>query len=326
MKASTLSAIISVAHVAVAGAATINVNPGESIQQAIDAASNGDSVVVAAGTYNEDINFTGKAISVIGSGTAATIIQGTGSGPVVTFNSGEGTDSVLDTVFVTGGSGVLGGGISIIGASPTIIRNIVANNASSSRGSGIYVENSTAEIYNNLVAYNFHTSGDPHGIEIVAASPLVINNTIVKTDSNGIIIRNGISAPLIMNNVIARNGSTVDGEKRGRGICDFSGSALIQYNDFFKNRKAAILAGSDFKRIRSAQRSIAPPRLLENVDGNPRYRRSKRKFEDATLPDDFFLRPGRGKAKDAGNPDPVFNDLDGTRNDIGFTGGPFARP
>lgn len=31
-------------------------------------------------------------------------------------------------------------------------------------------------------------------------------------------------------------------------------------------------------------------------------------------------------ATDAGNPAPAFNDLDGSRNDIGFTGGPAAAP
>ncbi len=307
--------------------ATINVNPGESIQAAIDVAISGDTVAVSAGTYSEDIDFLGKAISVVGAGTT-TVIQGTGTGSVVTFANGEGPDSILDSVFVTGGSALLGGGVTIIGASPTLVRNVVANNSASSRGSGIYIENSTAELYNNLIVYNFHSSGDPHGIQIFDASPTIINNTIAKQDSNGILIRGATSAPLIMNNVISRNGANVDGERRGRAICDFSGGdAVIQYNSFHKNRRAALLAnGTDYRRIRSAQRDIDPPRLLGNVDGNPRYRRFKRNFEDATIPDDFLLRSGRGRAKDAGNPDPAFNDLDGSRNDMGFTGGPFATP
>ncbi len=35
------------------------------------------------------------------------------------------------------------------------------------------------------------------------------------------------------------------------------------------------------------------------------------------------LAPG-SPAIDAGDPDPAYNDLDGTRNDMGYTGGPFG--
>ena len=58
--------------------------PGDSatIQGAIDGASNGDTVQVAAGTYTENINFNGKNISVIGAGQDLSIIDGGGSGSV----------------------------------------------------------------------------------------------------------------------------------------------------------------------------------------------------------------------------------------------------
>ena len=56
------------------------------IQAAINAASNGDTVLVSPGTYFENINFIGKAITVkSASGPAVTIIDGSNSGPVATF-------------------------------------------------------------------------------------------------------------------------------------------------------------------------------------------------------------------------------------------------
>jgi hypothetical protein len=133
-----------------------------------------------------------------------------------------------------------------------------------------------------------------------------------------------------MNNVIALNGAVVNGSRRGRGICDFSGgNAVIRYNVFFRNRVAALLTdGTDFKRIRVAQRVIAPPRLDANLDGSPRFqRRPPADPARALIPDDFLLRAGgTPRAVDGGNPDPLYADLDGTRNDVGFTGGPFAAP
>jgi hypothetical protein len=46
--------------------------------------------LVAPGTYYENINFMGKAITVTSSaGAAQTIIDGGKKGPVVTFNAAE---------------------------------------------------------------------------------------------------------------------------------------------------------------------------------------------------------------------------------------------
>jgi len=88
------------------------------IQEAIDIASDGNIVLVADGTYFENINFKGKAITVAShyyfdgdtSHISNTTIDGSqstnpDSGSVVYFISGEDTTSVLCGFTITGGSG-----------------------------------------------------------------------------------------------------------------------------------------------------------------------------------------------------------------------------
>src|SRR3989338_3865864 len=103
--------------------------PFTTIQGAINAAINADTVLVSPGTYNETINFYGKAITVKGAKCASqTIIDGGGLGTVVYFGSGEGNNSVLDGFTIKGGSAMYGGGIRAINSSPIIKNNIITGN------------------------------------------------------------------------------------------------------------------------------------------------------------------------------------------------------
>lgn len=90
-----------------AGAVTYYVNPGESIQAAIDDANDGDEIEVAPGTYNEAIDFKGKAMRLYSSGGPdVTIIDATGlSSSVVKCTSGEGLNTILTGFTITGGTG-----------------------------------------------------------------------------------------------------------------------------------------------------------------------------------------------------------------------------
>jgi len=325
----TLTLALALFCAAPLAAATIPVPAGQSIQAAIDAAQDGDTISVAAGEFVGDLDFVGKAVAVVGAGPT-TVVHGSGNGPVVRFVSGEGAASILDSLTVTGGVADLGGGLRIIGASPTILRTVITGNRASGRGSGVYLQASTATLRNNLIAHNGNAGlGDPHSVEIDSASPSLVNNTIARGDSNGILVR-GPSAPLIANNVLASNGSIVDGGRRGRGICDFSPAGTrMEYNVFFRNRVGALLTnGTDYRRIRSAQGGIGAPRLVGNVDGRPGFLDPpRRRLTEPFDANDFALGTvGSPHAVDAGNPDPAFNDRDGSRNDAGFTGGPYVRP
>ena len=111
-----------------------------SIQQAINAAASGDTVIVAPGTYYETIDFRGTNITVRSEqGPQVTIIDGHGVGSVASFKLGETRDAVLSGFTLRGGytNSFGGGGIAILSSSPTIRDNIIRDNQVCGSGAGI---------------------------------------------------------------------------------------------------------------------------------------------------------------------------------------------
>jgi len=205
------------------------------IQAAIGAAVNGQTVYVLAGTYAEHINFQGKAITVASTdGPASTTIDGSLTGTVVTFSTGEGAGSVLSGFTITRGTSTFdGSGIFVNAASPTISGNIITANQGC-EGIGIAVENGNPIISGNTISNNTQVTcsgGNGGGIFAGGGAPQILNNIITGNqlrlggDGGGITL-NGSSAT-ISGNTIQHNSVF----NNGGGISTFnSGSPSIVQN------------------------------------------------------------------------------------------------
>ncbi len=164
-----LVAIITVALARPAHADTIHV-PGDfsTIQAAIDAAKDGDEIIVAPGTYVENITLLGKPITLRSeSGAEVTTIDGGGVRSVVRCENGESSETIIQGFTLTNGLGEesknvsWGGGVYILGSSPIVMDcRIVANSALKAGanqpgfGGGIYSDAGGATIVGCLITGN----------------------------------------------------------------------------------------------------------------------------------------------------------------------------
>lgn len=167
--------------------ATIHV-PGDypTIQAGINASSNGDTVLVASGTYtgtgNKNLDFGGRRIVVMSEGgPASCTIDCQSSGRGAYFHSGESSLSVLQGFTIKSGSSTNGGGVNITNSSPTIKRCIIWSCSSlGSYGAGIYISNGSPLIIHCTIAQNSAWKGGAMyatNASMTVNSCIVVNNT-----------------------------------------------------------------------------------------------------------------------------------------------------
>ena len=232
------------------------------IQDAINDSNDGDTIIVADGTYtglgNRDIDFLGKAITVCSeNGPESCIIDCDSSETEYHrgfyFHSGEDANSVLDGFTITNGYADTngGGGIDCFKSSPMISNCIIRGNVaplirlqglwgvvlSFNNGGGIHISWSSPIITNCFIMDN-RVTGNGGGIGLYSSSPIISNCVIAgnialhKGFGLGGAIHSNRSSPTIINCTVIENVA----EERGGGIyCLRTGNPTITNSIFWAN-------------------------------------------------------------------------------------------
>jgi len=197
--------------------ATIIHVPGDSstIQGGINGAINGDTVLVAPGTYYEHINFNGKAILVTSEAgpNSTSISKLYDEMHLVRFENDEDTTSVLqgfrlENAYLSVG---LGGAIYCTHSSPTIRDCLFINNSGFDGGGIACTENSAPKIvYNEFVANSSVGGG---AIFCDNSSATISYNTFRNNSASGggAIFCKNYSDAFIHHNLFKKNSSSYRG-------------------------------------------------------------------------------------------------------------------
>lgn len=313
-------------------AAELSVAEGASIQESINAAQPGDTIRIGPGVFTETL-LLDKEVNLLGAGTSRTILEIHPQFPVP-FLSGADVGLTINNVtdaqisgltirqapLVIAGSNATGG-IHIIGGSPVVRDNIIKG----CTDYGIRIEGgSTAFLCGNIIQDNHSTANnsDDCNLWILNCTPFVTNNLIQGGEYGCWIEGEGSDGMQFQNN-------TVTGHAEHGVHCDSSDPILRNNN----------IAGNTIGI--AAHHNWANPKLFYNnvwstpsLFGNNNYNVFDTGFLTIdpgaiSMDPQFATIPIRGAhlsenspCIDAGDPQPIYNDIDGTRNDIGWTGGP----
>lgn len=203
------------------GGAGSELDPYRTITHALSVSVNGDTILIAAGTYDtyhgETFPLSLKSgVSVLGSGAGVTLIQRNGpvpGTPVISAIS-IGGNAILDGFTISGGlNSGNGGGLLIHDSTLTISNNIITRNTAA-YGGGIHIEgDSNPAVHDNIISDNTYTTLGGGIYCALPANPTIFNNTIQSnhggTGGGGIAVAG--CSPSIYDNVISGNSASVGG-------------------------------------------------------------------------------------------------------------------
>jgi len=193
------------------------------IQDAIDDSSDGDTVFVYNGTYNENV-VVNKSIHLIGEDRNITIIDGEGSGYVVRIDA----DWVNLSSFTIQNSHDFRSGVELVyEENCTIFNNNICSN---------YVGIHMVESRGTVIKGNYISNNTEDGIELMVYWDDIVTDNIITNNKNGIYLVNGGGYNYtIIGNIISSN------KERGIWIKAQRGETYVIGN-IITNNKCGIYA------------------------------------------------------------------------------------
>jgi parallel beta-helix repeat protein len=236
----------------------------QTIQEAVNAAHDGDVIRVVAGTYTGTMVLNGftatviltKNITLLGGYDPANFNDRQPSVYTSTLDASSGTDqaglgfdggttATVDGFRITGATGGWAGGVAIFDSSPTLSHNWIVNNHATEYGGGIYVSgNSQPTIVLNSILSNTADEGGG-GITIRwGATGLISGNLIAYNRANvgyagGIYVGNGSAATIVSNDIISNS----SGDAGGGITLNIDTTAVITGNRILSNTTESWAAG-----------------------------------------------------------------------------------
>jgi hypothetical protein len=203
------------------------------IGAAISLAASGDSVMIAAATYPENLTIN-VSLALIGSGPKGTIIDGTAAGRVVTIPN-SGTVVRLSKMTIRRGVASGGGGILNAGTLTVSLCVVTSNSAAgnySVSGGGIYNSGVLSLNYSTVIA-NGGGNNFVYGGGVYNSGTVLINNSTISGNSamgisggggGGVYNDYSTGVVVITNSTISGNSASGYG---GGGVYNSLGTVLI---------------------------------------------------------------------------------------------------
>lgn len=167
-------------------------SPCATIGHAHDQATGGDTIEVAAGTYQDATIAITKDVTISGQGTGSTILDGATDKIVITTNT-AGTRTIQNLTIQNGFSGSVGGGIDDVGDTGTTqLTNVELKSNTGNGGGAINIGNSNVTVTNSSIHNNTASSSGGGGIYGTGGTITVTGSDIYSNTANGATFAGGI--------------------------------------------------------------------------------------------------------------------------------------